>query len=109
MEQRPWGEFWVLDTARGYKVKTIVVKPNQRISLQRHEERAEFWTVVDGHGIAEINGADLSIRVGDVVMVEKNEWHRLQAGEDGITIIEVQLGKCRESDIERLEDDYGRF
>ena len=33
----------------------------------------------------------------------------MKAGEDGVDFIEVQRGICREKDIVRLEDDYGRI
>ena len=35
--------------------------------------------------------------------------HRATAGDDGLVFIEVQIGKCEEEDIVRLEDDYGRI
>ena len=34
--------------------------------------------------------------------------HRATAGDDGMTIVETQTGECREDDIVRLMDDYGR-
>ena len=34
----------------------------------------------------------------------------MKADSDGVLFYEVQIGdKCEESDIERLEDDYGRI
>ena len=32
----------------------------------------------------------------------------MAAGKKGLTIIEIQRGKCVEDDIVRLEDDYNR-
>ena len=34
--------------------------------------------------------------------------HRMSAGKKGLTVIEIQRGKCVEDDIVRLEDDYNR-
>ena len=34
--------------------------------------------------------------------------HRLEGGYKGITFIEIQKGICKEDDIVRLEDDFGR-
>ena len=35
--------------------------------------------------------------------------HRATAGSNGLVFIETQTGDCREEDIIRLEDDYGRL
>jgi len=35
--------------------------------------------------------------------------HRATAGADGLVFIETQTGDCREDDIVRLQDDYGRI
>ena len=40
--------------------------------------------------------------------IKKEVIHRLQAGKDGVTFIEVQKGECDEDDIIRLQDDYNR-
>ena len=37
------------------------------------------------------------------------ELHRATAGPNGLIFIETQTGDCREEDIVRLEDDYGRL
>ena len=37
------------------------------------------------------------------------ELHRATAGPNGLIFIETQTGDCREEDIIRLEDDYGRL
>jgi hypothetical protein len=39
--ERPWGNYTGLDdTAPNYKVKSIVVVPDRRLSYQRHAKRA---------------------------------------------------------------------
>ncbi len=45
---RPWGTYEVLVDESGYKIKRIVVKPNRRLSLQKHFHRNEHWIVVSG-------------------------------------------------------------
>ena len=45
---RPWGSFTVLEDAPDCKVKRLVVKPGQVLSLQKHQRRSEHWTVVQG-------------------------------------------------------------
>jgi len=45
---RPWGSYEVLVNTEGYKVKRIIVKPDGRLSLQKHFHRNEHWIVVSG-------------------------------------------------------------
>ena len=47
-DNRPWGEYWVLEDANTHKVKRIQVNPGGRLSLQYHHHRAEVWTIVSG-------------------------------------------------------------
>ena len=45
---RPWGYYQSVDSGARYQVKRIVVKPGERLSLQKHLHRAEHWVVVKG-------------------------------------------------------------
>ena len=109
--EKPWGWFDLLEESdtNTYKVKTIYVNPNHQFSLQRHEQRQEFWVVVEGDGIVTTSTYKCNVKVGDYIHIRKNEIHRMSAGEFGIKFAEVQVGSvCDEDDIVRLEDDYGR-
>ena len=74
-EQRPWGSFHVLDEAKGYKVKRIVVKEGGRLSLQSHKHRAEHWTVVEGTATITVDDkVMLKTRGGAVCLEELPEF-----------------------------------
>jgi mannose-6-phosphate isomerase-like protein (cupin superfamily) len=108
-EVRPWGTYRNLIEQDGYLVKLIEVEPGKRLSLQRHLKRAEYWTVIRGKGLAEVDGQVISLVAGTTVHVPCSSTHRMQAAEDAsLLILELQTGECREDDIERLEDDFGR-
>jgi mannose-6-phosphate isomerase len=110
-ENRPWGSWHILDEADGYKVKRIVVSPGSRLSLQRHEFRAEHWFVVEGTATCTVGDDDaVVLRAGEAVDIAIGEAHRIaNRGEETLVIIEVQRGTYTgEDDIIRLEDDYGR-
>ena len=49
--ERPWGKFENLKKEKGYLVKKLSVEPKQKISLQLHNDRSEYWIVVKGKGI----------------------------------------------------------
>ena len=40
-DERPWGNYTVLDEGERFKVKRIEVLPEKRLSYQKHRRRAE--------------------------------------------------------------------
>jgi mannose-1-phosphate guanylyltransferase/mannose-6-phosphate isomerase len=107
-EDRPWGSFDRFTQNEPTTVKTIRVSPGQRLSLQRHHDRAEFWRVLDGTGTAEVAGVEYPLALGTDVFVPQGALHRLTAGDNGVEVLEIAFGHFDENDIERVEDDYGR-
>jgi mannose-6-phosphate isomerase-like protein (cupin superfamily) len=108
---RPWGAYTVLAEGDGFKVKTIEVRPEQRLSSQRHACRSEHWFVVAGEGVVTLDGSRLEVRGGDAVDVPRGTAHRIHnTGTVPLVFVEVQHGDYfGEDDIVRLEDDYGRL
>jgi mannose-6-phosphate isomerase len=109
-DQRPWGAWYVLDEGDGYKVKRLDVRPQQRLSYQTHEHRAEHWFVVRGTATCLIDGETVVVPTGGSLDVAMGAAHRITNLQDTeLSIIEVQLGSyLGDDDIIRLEDDYGR-
>tara|TARA_R100001443_G_scaffold14862_1_gene24754 strand:- start:728 stop:949 length:222 start_codon:yes stop_codon:yes gene_type:complete len=65
--------------------------------------------IVEGCGQIHINGRDHIGNLGSHWVIRQKETHRATAGVDGLIFIETQTGDCREEDIVRLQDDYGRL
>lgn len=107
-DERPWGSFDQFTLNQVSTVKVIRVAAGQRLSLQRHTGRAEFWRVLSGSGIAQVDTAEHPLTAGVDVWIPQGAAHRLSAGTEGIEVLEIALGQFDENDIERLEDDYGR-
>ena len=110
-DERPWGNYVVLDEGPDYKVKTITVFPGKRISYQRHARRQEHWLVVHGTGLVTLDGDDHDVQPGSAVDVPVGVAHRIAntGTEEPLTFIEVQRGDYfGEDDIVRIADDYGR-
>src|SRR5437764_8515351 len=109
-DQRPWGNFTVLDEGTDFKVKRIEVLPGKRLSYQKHSQRAEHWVVVQGTAKVTLDDHDALIGTGETIDVAIGAAHRVEnPGEDLLIFIEVQLGTyLGEDDIVRLEDDFGR-
>lgn len=111
IENRPWGSFEVLCQESNYKVKRLIIKPNSRISLQSHNNRAEYWTMVEGlKGELLLNHKIIDLKQGDTVVIKPKDIHRITncSSTTDLVIIEVQTGKCDEEDITRYADDYNR-
>ena len=109
--RRPWGIYTNLIESDGYKVKKIVVFPGQSLSLQKHMQRSEHWTVVAGRAEI-INGENkLVLEANQSTYIEKEAVHRLtNIGDGELELIEVQCGDyLGEDDIIRLQDNYGRL
>jgi mannose-6-phosphate isomerase-like protein (cupin superfamily) len=107
---RPWGHYEVLLDHPACKVKRIVVRPGQRLSLQRHRFRREHWFVAAGLALVSLDGRDFQLEAGQAADVPLGAWHRVRnPGAEDLVLIEVQTGESfSEDDIERREDDYGR-
>jgi cytidyltransferase-like protein len=107
--RRPWGYYRVLHEAPGVKVKELTVDPGASLSMQRHQDRAEFWLVSTGEAtVYTLNRSTDSELQGryqrhQYIHINTNEWHQL-VNEDSnpLKIVEIQYGeRCVEEDIER--------
>ena len=109
-DERPWGSYTVLADEADHKVKTIVVRPGERLSYQKHAKRAEHWFVVRGTGSVTLDGDEVVVGPGSAVDVAIGAAHRItNTGDEPLLFVEVQHGESfAEDDIVRLEDDYGR-
>ena len=107
--ERPWGNFRQFTHNTPSTVKIITVKPNERLSLQSHKKRSEFWHVISGDGIVEIDNKKIATKEGDEHEIMISSKHRLSAGSSGITVLEIALGDFDEDDIVHYEDKYGRM
>jgi mannose-1-phosphate guanylyltransferase/mannose-6-phosphate isomerase len=107
---RPWGSFTVLEDADDCKVKRLVVKPGQVLSLQKHHRRSEHWTVVQGEAKVRLGDEEFILRQNESTYIPVDTLHRLEnPGSEDVHLIEVQTGDYfGEDDIVRLEDIYGR-
>ena len=108
---RPWGYYVsVLEESR-WKVKVILVKSGESLSLQMHHHRAEHWVVVSGTAKVEIDSEEKILRENESTFIPLGSLHRLSnPGKIPLTLIEVQSGNyLGENDIVRFEDKYDRL
>jgi len=108
---RAWGYYRVLhEVGANTKLKELTVMPKTCLSMQRHDQRQEFWFVAEG--TATVYTLDQSSTDSDVkchldvhehTFIQCREWHQLcNETDQPLKLIEIQYGdNCVEEDIER--------
>ena len=107
---RPWGTYTILEESSGYKIKNIVVKPEKRLSLQKHYHRNEHWIVLSGSATVTIEDKTFIVSPNESTYIKAGQLHRLEnKGKLPLVMIEVQVGEYTgEDDIVRFDDDFNR-
>jgi len=107
---RPWGHYDSIDIEDNFLVKRILVNPRSRLSLQKHQHRAEHWVVVKGNAQVTCGDKVFKLEENQSTYIPLGVVHRLEnAGDTPLEVIEIQTGESlNEDDIIRLEDDYKR-
>ena len=113
--EKAWGNYSVLhENGKHTKVKELVVKPRESLSMQVHKHRAEHWFVSEGTASVYTLKKNFNVHesqkelIGvykkhDYLHIDVGQWHMLANETDSILkIIEIQYGEsCIEEDIER--------
>ncbi len=105
--QRLWGWYRVLQDRPGYKIKELVINPEAKLSMQKHQHRSENWYVLKGQVVinTEYNNVSDSVKLdpNQSYVIGQNVWHQgVNPTSHHTHILEVQYGnKCEEEDIER--------
>lgn len=108
---RPWGYYKTMVLNNTFQSKVIYVLPNQSLSLQSHNHREEYWTIISGNGQIQLDESTRMATPGDMFFIPKGCKHRIHnnSNRDTLVFSEVQLGEYfGEDDIKRYEDTYGR-
>jgi len=110
--ERQWGYYRVLhEDGKEVKVKELTVDPGKTLSMQRHQERAEHWFVVEGTAtVYTLNVSTDQDLLGtytkhQALHIPKTQWHMLaNKTTKPLKLVEIQYGSnCVEEDIERRD------
>lgn len=89
-----WGWYDVILDMHKLKVKMLHVEAGKSLSLQKHEDRSEFFFMPTGEVRVNLPGT----------------WHVLQAPpEEPLEVLEVQMGTASEEDIEKIQETHESF
>lgn len=102
-EEHGWGRYKVLEYAKYGSgmhslTKHILIRAGETVGYQRHSQRDEICTFVDGTGEMALDQHVRNIRRGDTVYVPAGSLHAIRAATD-LHMIEIQIGE------ELLEED----
>lgn len=109
--ERQWGYYRVLHDVPGMKVKELTIDPGKSLSMQRHDNRSEYWIVSEGQAVVKsrLDGGyqlpSVTLRKHVEYHISTRDWHQLcNPFDEPCKIVEIQYGeRCDEDDIERLE------
>ena len=98
--------------------KILMVAPNARLSWQYHHRRSEIWIVIGGEVAIITSDTDqqnepVTLTLGSFIELKQGERHRLIGLDEWGIVAEIwqhtdQNHPSDESDIVRVQDDFGR-
>lgn len=112
-EERPWGGFREFIKNKPSTVKILFIKKGELFSLQKHQDRSEFWRILSGDPDVTIGDKTIRAKAGDEFNISSGTDlganHRAAAPINDVEILEISIGNFDENDIIRIKDKYGRI
>lgn len=90
--EKSWGNYRVLDVDDSSMTVKVILHPGHFMNYHSHERRDEIWMILRGTGRTIVDGMEQPVKAGDVVTMAAGCRHTILAGQEGLVLIEVQLG-----------------
>ncbi len=90
--EKSWGSYRVIDVEENSMTVKVTLKAGHNMNYHSHSYRDEVWTVIQGSGKTTVDGMEQIVKTGDVITMAAGCKHTVSAGEDGLQMIEVQIG-----------------
>lgn len=84
-------------------MKRLHINAGKNISLQYHIKKHETWHVVDGRGVAKINGEEFNVSIGDTIKIPAGVIHQVKAITD---LIIIESSTTELDDIVRIKKEF---
>ena len=91
--EKSWGSYRVIDIEETSMTIKVTLNPGNKMNYHSHDKRDEVWVVVSGSGRTVVDGMEQPVRPGDVVTMAAGCKHTIFAGDEGLQLIEIQLGE----------------
>lgn len=92
--EKSWGSYRVLDVEEDSMTVKVTLNPGHHMNYHSHNRRDEVWTVLSGSGRTIVDGMEQPVKPGDVITMAAGCKHSVIAGENGLQLMEVQLGEA---------------
>ena len=92
--EKSWGSYRVLDVEEDSMTVKVTLNPGHKMNYHSHEKRDEVWTVLSGSGKTIVDGMEQPVKPGDVITMAAGCKHTVVAGDEGLQLMEVQLGEA---------------
>ncbi len=90
--EKSWGNYRVIDVEKDSMTVKVTLNPGHKMNYHSHAHRDEVWTVISGSGKTLVDGMEQPVKPGDVITMAAGCKHTVFAGDEGLQLIEVQLG-----------------
>ena len=90
--EKSWGSYRVIDVEEGSMTVKVTLNPGHKMNYHSHQHRGEIWNVIAGSGKTIVDGMEQPVKPGDVIAMSAGCKHTVMAGDDGLQLIEVQIG-----------------
>ena len=74
-------------------VSSTQLNPNKQTSGHNHKGQEEVYFFVEGTGTMWLDEKEMSVKKGDVVLIEDGVFHKVKAGPDGLYFVCVFDGR----------------
>ncbi len=90
--EKSWGNYLVIDATADSLTVKVTLHKGSKMNYHSHERRDESWNIISGTGRVIVDGAERTVKAGDIVSLPVGCRHTVYA-ETELQIIEVQFGK----------------
>ena len=110
---KPWGSETILEHNSDYMLKRLVMNKGHKCSIQYHEQKQETIYVLSGVLKIMVCPCMNNLKIQYDITLHPNQYytvppfyvHRMEAMED---CVYLEASTPENSDVVRIEDDYGR-
>lgn len=112
IKENQWGRYEQFLYNETGTLKLVYIKSGEKISLQSHKTRDEFWKVLQGNPIIFLGPSEnvkkIDASVGDEFYIPKNIAHQAEAPSGKVLLLAISYGHFNPKDKVRIDDKYGR-
>ena len=105
--EKSWGSYQIINIEEKSVTIKEKIKNGSSMTYHSHSYRDEIWVIIQGSGVAVLDGIFKEVHAGDTLSIKAGCKHTIKAIDD-LEIIEIQLGNdINVEDKQKFEFDFG--